>query len=443
MEDEKPVQSPLNLGGLREGTMLTEDQWGTIRTLYDRGVGKKTIARMLGVDVKTVRRHLRQGERVAYQRQTKRGSLLDPFRERLQLAAPGVNYCAQVLFQRIREMGYSGGYELVKLFVRPLRQEQRRLEEATVRFETGPGKQSQVDWGSAEVNLGGQWVRVQIFVMVLGYSRGIYAHGVLDQKLPSLIRCHEQSWDWFGGRTEEILYDNPKTICLKRDMEGKHIEWNPVFMDFSRYYGFRAMLCRPYRARTKGKVESGVKYVKRNFLAGRSFHSLAHLNEELERWIRTVADVRIHGTTHQRPVDLLKEEPLISTAGGVPYQVQRPLSRQVASDSLVCVDTNRYSVPHRYVGQQVDVVFGEGDLRIYHEGECIAQHPLQEGKHQRCLVAAHYEGLFPYSAKTNPLKEAPCLGMNPWPPEDVEIRSLSVYEGVCGAEAFALEGGAL
>lgn len=420
--------------------MLTEDQWGAIKALYDRGVKKKAIARMLGVDVKTVRRYLREGRRKGYERQGMRSSLLDPYRERLLQEAPGVDYCAQVLYQRIRETGYEGGYELVKRFIRPYRQHQRHLEEATVRFETGPGKQAQVDWGSTQVQMAGQWGRIQVFVMVLGYSRSLYAQAVLDQKLTTLILCHEQAWNWFGGRTQEILYDNPKTICLKRDAEGKHIEWNPLFLDFSRYYGFTPSLCRPYRARTKGKVESGIKYVKRNFLKGRQFHSLSHLNAELEHWIRTIADVRLHGTTHERPVDRLPQEQLILTAGQPPYQIQQNVTRQVASDCLVCVDTNRYSVPHQYVGQQVEVLSVTGGLRIYHRGECIAQHPILEGKYQRRMVAAHYEGLFLEPAD-QPKGLGGYTGMWGELKEEVQVRPLSEYEALC--EASTVPGGGL
>lgn len=443
MEEARSVQSPLNLIGLREEGMITEEKWGAIKTLFDRGVKKKKIARILGVDVKTVRRYLREGRWQGYKRSVKVSMLLAPYREILLQLAPAVDYCAKVLYQRIGETGYKGSYELVKRFIRPYRAEQRHLEEATVRFETGPGKQAQVDWGSTQVQIAGRQVRIQIFVMVLGYSRALYAHAVIDQKITSLIHCHEQAWDWFGGRTQEILYDNPKTICLKRDLEGKHIEYNPLFLDFSLYYGFSPSLCRPYRAQTKGKVESSIKYVKRNFLAGRQFHSLGHLNSELEHWIRAVADVRLHGTTHERPVDRASKEELIPTAGHPPYRIEQSLSRQVASDCMVCVETNRYSVPHRYVGRQVEILSVGRELRIYHKGECIVTHLILEGKYQRRMVAAHYEGLFRQAKARQMPYEASWMGMGTSPQDDVETRSLSDYERVCGFGSLALEGGAV
>lgn len=142
-------------------------------------------------------------------------------------------------------------------------------------------------------------MRVHIFVLVLCYSRAIYVEFTTDEKLVTLIRCHEHAFHWFGGLPEEILYDNPRTIVLNRGTDNARM--NPTFQDFCRYYGYRPRLCRPYRAQTKGKVESGMKYVKRSFLPGRVFSSLDHANEQVQEWIRTVADQRLHGTGHEQP----------------------------------------------------------------------------------------------------------------------------------------------
>jgi transposase len=158
---------------------------------------------------------------------------------------------------------------VVKRAVRPLRQAERLLEEATIRFETAPGRQAQVDWTSTWLPLPDGRVRAQVFVMVLGYSRAMYVEFTGNQRLETLLRCHEHAFDWFGGLTEEIVYDNPKTVVLERSADGSHIDWHPTFWDFARYYGYRPRLCRPYRARTKGKVESGVRYVKGSFIPGR------------------------------------------------------------------------------------------------------------------------------------------------------------------------------
>jgi transposase len=166
-------------------------------------------------------------------------------------------------------MGYRVSYSAVARYVSPWRAERRLEEEATVRFETGPGEQAQVDWGTSWVWLGEERVRVHLFVMVLGYSRRIFARAYRT-RAGSAARGPRAAFAHFGGRTQTILYDNPRTIVLAKDEAAGTVEWNATFKDRMDFYGLEVRLCRYYRAQTKGKVESGVKYVKRNALAGRA-----------------------------------------------------------------------------------------------------------------------------------------------------------------------------
>lgn len=423
MEGQEVVTSSLEQ--TREETMVNQDQWGAIKSLREQGVGKKKIARILGLNVRTVRRYLRDGGWKPYERRQEKRGLLDRFKDYLTKRMGQVDYCAQVLFQEIRDQGYTGGYDRVKVFVRPHRQERERLAEATVRFETAPGKQAQVDWGTTGVVIAGATKRISVFVMVLGYCRRIFAMATTDQKVGTLIRCHQEAFDHFGGRTQDILYDNPKTICLGRNGEKPIL--NPMFEDFARYWGFRVKLCHPYRARTKGKVESGVKYVKRNFLKGKSFESREHLNRELVRWCLSIADERIHGTTHRKPSEMFEEEVLISTAGQPPYVVNEPLRRLVANDCLVSYQTNRYSVPHRYVGQMADVAVAADRLKVFVKGELVADHALSHLRFQRIIVPAHYAGI---GRVPRPEALQPAFVPAAWP--EVEVRSLQVYEALAG-----------
>jgi IstB-like ATP binding protein/Integrase core domain len=156
--------------------------------------------------------------------------------------------------------------------------------------------------------IGEQLEKVHLFVFTLGYSRRLYAHGYHHERLTTLLDGHERAFRWFGGVTLSCLYDNPRNLVLGR-REHK-VLWHPQFEDLARYYGFTPRACQPYRARTKGKVENGVKYVKRNALAGRRFSSWDDLNDWLERWCVEVADLRIYGTTHERPIDRLAHEQL-------------------------------------------------------------------------------------------------------------------------------------
>src|SRR5438105_15695661 len=146
------------------------------------------------------------------------------------------------------------------------------------------------------------------FVFKLGYSRRLYTHGYRNERLATLLDGHERAFRWFGGVTLTCLYDNPRTLVLGRSEN--NVRWHPLFEDFACYYGFRPHACQPYRPRTKGKVESGVKYVKRNALAGRRFASWEEVNAWLETWCCTVADTRVHGTTHARPLDRFAAEGL-------------------------------------------------------------------------------------------------------------------------------------
>jgi transposase len=428
-------QGALGPMGPGEEPMLSQDQWGAIGSLSARGLGVKRIARALGVAARTVRRYLRQGGRRVYQRACPVRDVLErDHGEYLRRRAPEVNFCAQVLFQEIRAQGYPHGYASVMRWVRPLREEERRLEAATVRFETGPGKQAQADWGSTRVVIAGRPERVHLFVLTLGFSRRLYARAYADERLVSLLDAHERAFAHFGGRTEEVLYDNPRTIVLRRDAEGKHIEWNPLFRDFADYYGITPRLCRPYRARTKGKVESGVKYVKRNALAGRAFPSWEALNAWLEEWVTTIADERLHGTTHERPCERFTRETLHPVAGVPPYHLVRHPLRRVASDCLVNLETNRYSVPWRLVGERVEVAIVQGRVRVFHRGALVAEHLLGAGRHQVIRDAEHYRGLFRQEPRS-PAAALPPMPALLWPlawPE-VQVRELSVYEALAEA----------
>jgi hypothetical protein len=207
-------------------------------------------------------------------------------------------------------------------------------------FETPPGKQAQVNWGHlGTVEMNGDERKLWGFAFTLGYSRTMMTEAALDQKLGTLLRMHEEAFRQLGGVPEEILYDRMKTVWLETDERGE-IVWNPVFLDFARYWGFTPRLCRPYRAQTKGKVESGVKYIRRNFLCGlqgREPGGLSDLNAKLRAWVWQVANRRVHGTTHESVavrsnVDQLRLQPL---DGQPPYPYVDEELRRVARDAYV------------------------------------------------------------------------------------------------------------
>ena len=251
----------------------------------------------------------------------------------------------------------------------------------------------------------------------------------MDEKFANLVNGHESAFQWFGGLTREILYDNAKTMITTHNIQTGELLLNSSFKDFAEHYGFEARFCRPYRPQTKGKIESGVKYLKHNFLPGRRFKSLAHLNWELEKWIIETADERIHGTTHQRPSQRFTEERLLLINRTQPYVHVTAIQRKVSQDSMVSWASNRYSVPWIYVGHCVDLRISQGQLLISAEGATIANHEILQGKHQLSIRQEHYAGLLHHSDK----KQQRLPQHDPYWQQEIEVekRDLSVYEKAC------------
>lgn len=268
-------------------------------------------------------------------------------------------------------------------------------EKATVRFETMPGKQGQMDWGFFEdhtVYEDGKWKRLYCFLLVLGYSRMRYIEFVTDMSTNVLIRCHQNAFRYFGGYPEESLYDNMKQVVVKRLLKQEDSTLNRQFEDFAGFYGFKPILCRPYRGQTKGKVERTVQFVRDNFMIGIKYNSLADLNGQALAWCNKV-NGKVHATTNEIPFERLKKEGL------------SPLKREYIIDKInlrrvpqkhpcvsakdmphqLCsrpwtVDRNQYSVPAEYVGKDVAVVALDNMLAAYYEGKQIALHRISYQK---------------------------------------------------------------
>lgn len=412
---------------LEEERMVQEARWREIhRMAREEQLSITEIARRLDLDRKTVRRCLRQVQWQPYQRPTRTDTLLAEHAEFLRERAPKVGYSAQVLYQELKGKGYSGGYDTVRRFVQPLRAVETLAERATVRFETPPGQQSQIDWGSARVHFRHQPVVLHMFVLTLGFSRRHHMTPTLNERGPQLLDAHERAFDHFGGHTREHLYDRPRTIC-RPDGEGG-VVWNPTFLSFARYWGFEMRLCRPYRARTKGKVESGVKYLKRNFLAGRSFVDLTDVCEQWAEWNATVADVRVHGTTHQPPLERFAEErgQLLSRAGRVGFRLETRFPRIVGNDYLVSLDTNRYSVPFTLIGHTVEVERRDGQVRVHHRGKLVVAHAELPGRHGLVVLPEHGPG--PAARTARQRRATPAASTATVTALDVEQRDLATYE---------------
>ena len=414
--------------GTAEAEVITENLYGAVRTLAEQGVSKKSIARQFDLDVKTVRKWLRRSWAPGKRRPRNRA--LDSWGEFLQARAPEVGFNAVVLMRELGPRGYAGSYSALVKYVARWRQAWRGDDLPTVRFETGPGKQAQVDWGSTAIYLGEARVRVHLFTMVLGFSRRVFVKAYTSEGLDALLDAHASAFAHFGGRTESILYDNPRTIVTSKDEAAGRVVWNATFKDRMDFYGVTPKLCRFYRAQTKGKVESGVKYVKRNALAGRRFRDLEELNAYLLTWSVEVADQRVHGTTHEKPAErFARAETLIPVDRRPPAPRERVVIRRVPSDCYVAVETNRYPVPFEWVGRDVEVQILSEQLVIRSDTADPVRHDRIAGSYQ----LARWKG---EPRQLGKALSASLLGpprLDPIYPAavgEVEVRPLSFYEEV-------------
>jgi transposase len=362
-----------------------------ILDLHRQGLTVSAIARELGVDRKTVRKCIGRGlEPPVYGPRKPRQRRIDPFvaylRERVA-AYPGLT--GRRLLRECRERGYEGGYTAVTDALRELRP--ARLPAFEVRFETPPGDQAQVDFAQFQLQFTDEPALTRIvwlFSFVLGFSRLIWARFGLHQDMQTVLRCHMAAFDAIGGIPHEILYDRMKTAVIGE--AGGSIVYNRALIDFARHYGFQPKACRPYRAKTKGKVERPFRYIREDFFLAHSFRNLDDLNAQLRHWLDTVANPRVHATT-QRVVNeaFAEEKPHLKLLPLAPFRSLLKLERRVSHEGMVSVGGNLYSVPDATRKRVVEVHTLADEVRIFEDGALIAAHPVLEGRNQRRVAPGH------------------------------------------------------
>lgn len=401
-----------------------------IEELRRQGLSVKRISSLLGMDRKTVRKYLLEPKTPRYGPRSPRGSLLSPFESYIAERLKAGVWNARVLLAELEQRGYQGRYTILTDYLRPLRQEAQRV--AVRRYETPAGRQAQVDWGILGdiVVASGERLVLSGFVMTLGSSRAMFLDMATDQTVETLLAMHERAFEVLGGIPRRILYDNMKTVVLGNDSRGETI-WNPAFEDFADYWGFEPRLCRPYRPQTKGKVESGIGYVRKNFLCGRTANDLEDLRRQASAWCAHVANVRVHGTTHRKVSEAWEEEkahlqPLANGKSPFVYTAQE--FRRVTADAFVHFGANRYSVPWHMAGKEVAVVSRSGQVEIWREGVRLAVHELSALKHQVVVRDEHHLGI-PLGPGINKGKARLHL-VESGP--DVQLRSLWEYEALAG-----------
>ncbi|MGA9572893.1 MAG: IS21 family transposase [Lysobacterales bacterium] len=320
--------------------MLGTEGFVDIQVLRRQGMSIKGIARELGISRNTVRSYLRTDTAPVFKPNPSRSSKLDPFKDYLQLRVAAAHpdwIPATVLFDELKARGFTGGITILRDHMVTLKP--RRRADPLVRFETAPGQQMQVDWGAFRLGS----VKVSAFVATLGFSRDTFGTFVEDEQFMTLRTCHEQAFDEFGGVPKEVLYDNMRTVVQARNAYGRgQHRFHPGLRDFAHHYGFMPRLCQPYRAKTKGKVERFIGYLRRSFFVpvvsryqqlGEPLDLLL-LNQELASWLEHTANRREHGTTGAVPADQLLIERQLLQPLPPRYVDGRPRQRATAHKPL-------------------------------------------------------------------------------------------------------------
>ena len=399
-----------------------------IQVMLKQGLSQREMARQSGHGRNTVRRLVEEGATSAQRRRYRtRASKLDSFKGYLTDRYTATGLSAVRLYAEIQPQGYSGSLDTVRRYVRTLRPAHVALGKATVRYETAPGEQAQVDWAycGRMSNGQGHHVPVYAFLFVLGFSRLLHVIFTTDMRVETLIRCHEEAFAAIGGCPKTILYDNMKQVRLSpRTL-------NPLFVDFAAHYAFAPTTHRVRRPRTKGKVERMVDYLKENFLRGRTFADLADAQAQLHAWLDTTANVRVHATTQQRPVDLwvVEQAHLQAVATRPAYRLTSRAVRTVSTECWVHYQGSRYSMPPAQVGRTVLVEVCAEQQRILMRADqvIVADHPLATKRGSAVSDPAHLAALWELTlAQSTPLP-------TPWQlslVDAVEVRPLSVYEAL-------------
>jgi transposase len=353
--------------------MIDYELYNKIKVYHEQnGLKPSQIAKELGLDVRTVEKWLREKRFRPRRSSHKRASKLDPFKDSILRMLEAHPYTAVQILQRIREEGYEGSYTIVKDYVRKIRP---RRPKAFLKLSFAPGESAQVDWGSfGSIQVGETRRRLSFFVMVLCYSRHMYVEFTVSQTMEHFLACHQNGFDFFGATPGKIMVDNLKSAVLKRSL-GQEPVLNPTYLDFANHYGFTITPCGVRKAHEKGRVENAVGYVKKNFLAGLHLPDFNALNPAARLWLDTVANVRIHGETRRKPVEMFEEEKdsLLSLPPH-PYDIGVISQVRASPQFRITLDTNRYSVPAEYAGASLSLKTYPDRLCIYHADKLIARH---------------------------------------------------------------------
>ena len=360
--------------------MIDFELFAKIKNYHEqKGLSAAQISRELALDPRTVAKWLAE-KRLRQRESSRRSSMLDSFKASIARMLEAHPYTAVQILQRIREEGYGGGYTIVKDYVRRVRP---KRAPAFLKLSFAPGECAQVDWGSyGSIEVGETRRRLSFFVMVLCYSRRMYVEFTVSQTMEHFLACHQNAFAAFNGVPAKVMVDNLKSAVLKRAL-GQDPVLNPAYLDFADHFGFAIAPCGVRKGNEKGRVENAVGYVKKNFLSGLDLPSFEAINPAAGFWLDTVANVRIHGETRKKPLDMFEEEkPSLLPLPPHPYDAGIISQVRASSQFRVTLETNRYSVPAEYAGAALTLKTYPDRLCIYRGDKLIARHTRSYDRNQ-------------------------------------------------------------
>ncbi len=352
--------------------MIDYETYVRIRNYFTRdGLNISQISNELGLDQRTVARWANE-KRYLPRRTATRASKLDPYKNDIIQMLEKHPYSGRQVFQIIRENGFNGGITILTDYVRKIRPPKTK---PFLKLVFAPGECAQVDWGSyGTVRVGSTTRRLSFFAMVLCHSRMMYIEFTVSQTMEHFLGCHQNAFHFFGSVPQKIMVDNLKSAVLKRTI-GKAPVFNPRYLDFAEYYGFAIVPCNAGKGNEKGQVENGVGYVKKNLLNGLDIPDFKIMKPVAQNWLDTIANVRNHGETGKKPVDMFYEEkPSLQPLPVEPYDIGVVKQARASRQFRVTIDTNRYSVPAQLAGVGLTVKMYPDRLCFYHENKLVARH---------------------------------------------------------------------
>jgi len=342
-----------------------------IHRLKHLGWSKRKIARHLRIDRGSVKKYYSNPEVV--QKRPNRTSKLDSYRDQIKaLLDKDPTVSAPVVLQYLGKDNFDGKVTIVRDYLRQLRGK-RKQRRAYGRFESAPGEQMQVDWGHfGSLEYGDTRRKLYALVVIEAFSRMLYVRFTHSQKQCALHSCLLEAFTWFGGCPKQLVVDNMATAVVER--LGSVVRFNDTFLDFLCRFAIEPIACNPGSPYEKGKVESGIKYLRRNFMPLRSFVDLDDVQHQGLDWLDTVANVRTHQTTGQRPVDRFEKVKLRSVPQHLP-DTRETQSLLVHKDFAVRFDGNTYTAPPWAIGKSVIVKADAAFVSLYLNDKRIAVHP--------------------------------------------------------------------